>query len=130
MFDSIANNVIATSNVRGPSRPIPIPKRPKVDDKETDDGKEESTQDGRAEIVCEATGGKEDREGFVSTFFGMAAPGPLPIMFTIFSYNGYCRVGLITNEGTIEDPEVLMQCFMDEWKEYEAKFDAERTEEV
>ena len=105
--------VLMTSNVRGPSRPIPIPRRSKVD--------EHGPEDGSYELVNKETNGKEEREGFTPIFFGMAVPGLLPINFTLVSYNDLIRVGLITNVGSVEDPQVLMDCFVEEWNEYDAK---------
>ena len=103
--------VLCTSNVRGPLRPIPIPMRAKVDGQD----------DGSYEIVDQAKddkGSAEGRDGFTPIFFGMAVPVFFPINYTLISYNDYCRVGLITNSGSVEDPETLMQCFVDEWNEY------------
>ena len=102
--------VLTTSNVRGPSKPIPIPRRPK--ENRTDSLNEQSGQmDGKER--------KEEKEGFTPILFGMAVPGFLPINYTLMSYNGYCRVGLITNAGSVEDSEVLMQCFIDEWNAHQ-----------
>jgi len=88
-----------TSNVQGATRPIPIPKDPV-----NVDGQEE-----------------DENDGFVHTYFGMAVPAFLPVNYTLVSYNDYIRVGLITNSGTFEDPKVLMQCFVEEWNEYEKR---------
>ena len=57
------------------------------------------------------------------TLFGMGVPGFLPISYTAVSYRDFIRIGLITNSGSIEDPEVLMKCFVVEWNEIGANVD-------
>ena len=94
--------VLTTSNVHGPHQPLPIP--------------------------IEA-GTERDENGFVQILFGMAST-PMLHIFTLMSYGESLRVGIISNSGNIENPEILIQFFTEQCEEYEAKFDAQRTEEV
>ena len=87
--------VLASSNIRGPKRLLPTPTRT-------------------------GTGTQRDGDGFVQILFGMAT-GPMLYNFTLMSYGDSLRIGVVANCGNIEDPNILMQCFMEEWRQYEAQ---------
>jgi len=72
-----------------------------------------------------ATATQRDGDGFVQILFGMGT-GPMLHNFTLMSYGESLRVGIIANCGNIEDPNILMQCFMEEWRQYEAQSEIQR----
>ena len=100
LFTELSKSVtIVTSNLQGPSELVPLPGKQK---KDTDEDR------------------KEDERGveYVSWIFGMAVPAMLPLNFTLMTYNGHIRVGVLTESGSVEDPKLLMDCFIEEWNDY------------
>lgn len=55
---------------------------------------------------------------YVSWMFGMAVPAMLPLNFTLMTYNKHIRIGILVDNGSIEDPNLLLECFVEEWDSY------------
>ena len=83
---------IVTSNLKGPADLIPLPSK--------NEDKDNNTQE------------------YVSWIYGMAVPAMLPLNFTLMTYKQHIRVGILTDNGSVQDPNLLMQCFVEEWDLY------------
>lgn len=101
LFSDFGNAVtLATSNLKGPSALIPVPAY--------DNANEDKKEDDKVNNVNE----------YVSWLWGMGVPAMMPMSFTLLTYNKHVRIGVMTDAGSVKEPNKLMECFMEEWDQY------------
>ena len=69
----------------------------------------------------EENGGLIMNKEYVDWIYGTATPSVAAMLFTFCTYNNAARLGVLTDTNCVENPKELVQCFMEEWQNYEAE---------